>query len=400
MKISGTAGKRVSADPLTRLPASPLTSSNMSRLLTPKLLLRGFEIFVVASLAGFGITLLYGNDLPAFLAALGRLHWIWLLVGLGLASLDWIGGGLRLWVIARHVHPKPPLKGLILAGGMGAWAGYITPLNTGAGPMTMYTMRRYGVPLPVAVTSTFISFVATILFFAIAGPLAVVFGAGRSLGQHGNLLGLSLFDLFVGSLTIIAGIGFVMAVILIFPRFVRDLIHRGAIAIGRRSQRVARRLDQLQAGIDQAHQSIVAFKNPSGWLALFWATILSGPSHANKLLAGYVALRALGIHTNFVDILLVQTLVMFLLYFAPTPGASGVGEVLSAAVMSAYVPRELTPIYILLWRLTLNYFTLGFGFLVFSSWVRKGLQAVGVPALDEPSGAEPVATSSTTSALS
>jgi len=56
----------------------------------------------------------------------------------------------------------------------------------------------------------------------------------------------------------------------------------------------------------------------------------------------YVALRALGLHANFVDILLVQTLVMFLLYFAPTPGASGIGEVLSAAVMSSYVPRELT----------------------------------------------------------
>ena len=49
-----------------------------------------------------------------------------------------------------------------------------------------------------------------------------------------------------------------------------------------------------------------------------------------------------------------QTLVMFLLYFAPTPGASGIGEVLSAAVMSSYVPRELTPIYILIWRLTLT----------------------------------------------
>ena len=49
-----------------------------------------------------------------------------------------------------------------------------------------------------------------------------------------------------------------------------------------------------------------------------------------------------------------QTLVMFLLYFAPTPGASGIGEVLSAAVMSTYVPRELTPLYILIWRLTLT----------------------------------------------
>jgi uncharacterized protein (TIRG00374 family) len=361
----------------------------MPRLLTPKLLLRGFEIFVIASLAGFGATLLYGNDLPAFLAALGRLHWIWVLAGLGLASLDWIGGGLRLWVVARHVYPRPPLKALILAGGMGAWAAYITPLNSGAGPMTMYTMRRYGIPLPVAVTSTFMSFVATILFFAISGPLAVVFGAGRSLGQRGNVLGLSLFDLFLGSLTIIAGIGVLMAVVMFFPRLVRDLIHRAAEAIGRRSRRVAQRLEKLQEGINQAHESVVAFNSPRGWLALFWATILSGPSHANKLLAGYVALRALGIHANFVDILLVQTLVMFLLYFAPTPGASGVGEVLSAAVMSSYVPRELTPIYILIWRLTLSYFTIAFGFLVFSSWVRQGLKGVEETGLEQSGLAEP-----------
>jgi hypothetical protein len=361
----------------------------MPRLLTPKLLLRGFEFFVIASLAGFGATLLYGNDLPAFMAALGRLQWIWVLAGLGLASLDWIGGGLRLWVVARHVYPRPPLKAMILAGGMGAWAAYITPLNSGAGPMTMYTMRRYGIPLPVAVTSTFMSFVSTILFFAISGPLAVVFGAGRSLGQRGNVLGLSLFDLFLGSLTIIAGIGLLMAVVMFFPNLVRDLIHRAAEAIGRRSRRVAQRLEKLQAGINQAHESVVAFNSPRGWLALFWATILSGPSHANKLLAGYVALRALGIHANFVDILLVQTLVMFLLYFAPTPGASGVGEVLSAAVMSSYVPRELTPIYILIWRLTLSYFTIAFGFLVFSSWVRQGLKGVEETGLEQSGLAEP-----------
>jgi glycosyltransferase 2 family protein len=356
----------------------------MPRLLTPKLLLRGFEISVAASLVGFGITLLYGNDLPAFLNALGHLHWVWILVGLGLASMDWIGGGVRLWVVARHVFPKAPLKAMILAGGMGAWAGYITPLNSGAGPTTMYTMRRYGVPLPVAVTATFMSFVSTVLFFAIAGPLAVFFGAGRSLGQRGNVLGLSLFDLFLGSLAIIAGIGALMAFVLVFPRLARDLIHRAAEAIGRRSRRVAVRLELLRAGIDQAHESLVAFNSPRGWLAMLYATILSGPSHANKLLAGYVALRAVGIETNFVDILLVQTLVMFLLYFAPTPGASGIGEVLSAAVMSSYVPRELTPLYILVWRLTLTYFTIAAGFMVFHSWVRRGLKDGGEHPLAEP----------------
>ena len=102
-----------------------------------------------------------------------------------------------------------------------------------------------------------------------------------------------------------------------------------------------------------------AFNTPKGWLALLWAILLSAPSHANKLLAGYVAMRTLGIHANFVDILLLQTLITFLLYFAPTPGASGIAEVLSALIMAAYVPKELTPLYILIWRLILSYFTIG-----------------------------------------
>jgi uncharacterized protein (TIRG00374 family) len=312
-----------------------------------------------------------------------RLEWRWVAVGICLASMDWVGGGLRLWVLARHVVPHPSLKGCILAGGMGAWAAYITPFNSGAGPMTMYTMRRYGIPLPVAVTATLMSFIATIAFFGIAGPLAIAFGAGRSLGTKGHVLGLSLYDLFRGSLGVVAAIGLVLVTIVVFPRVIANVIHRVAAFAGRRSQRVADRLDRLTIGIEEAHGSVVAFNSPRGWAALGLAWLLSGPSHANKLLAGYVALRTLGIHVNFVDVLLVQTLVMFLLYFAPTPGASGIAELLSAAVMSVYVPRGLTPVYTLVWRFILAYCTIGLGFVVFSGWVRRGLKAVDGAALPE-----------------
>ncbi len=347
-----------------------------ARLLTPTLLVRGFEFFVLASLLGFAATFIYGNDLGASLRGLAGLEWEWLLAGVALASMDWFGGGLRLWVLARHVTPNPPLKGMVVAGGMGAWASYVTPLQSGAGPMLMYTMRRYGIPLPVGVTCTFLSFVATVAFFAIAGWIAIAAGAGRSLGQKGDVLGLSLYDLFLGTLWIIGGIGVVMALIFAFPRAASSLLHRIAEAIGRRSRRVADRLERLRTGIDEAHRSLTAFNTARGWLALVWATLLSGPSHANRLLAGYVALRALGIQANFVDILLVQTLVMFLLYFAPTPGASGIAEVLSAAVMSVYVPRGLVPIYTLVWRCIQSWLTIAVGFLFFSTWVRRGLRSI------------------------
>ena len=356
----------------------------MPRLFTPKVLLRGFEIFAIASLVGFALTLLYGNNLDAFLGGIGHLHWGWILLGLGLASMDWIGGGLRLWVVARQLMPNPPLKGMILAGGMSAWAAYITPMQSGSAPMMMYTMRRYGVPLPVAATAALMGFVGTVAFFAIAGPLAIFAGAGRSLGQRGNIFGLSLYDLFLGSLGVFAGLGVLLVLVMIFPRLVRDILHRIAENVGRGRPKFAARLEAIRAGLDEAHGHLVTLNTPRGWLAVFWATIISGPSHANKLLAGYVTLRALGIHANFVDVLLLQTLITFLLYFAPTPGASGIAELMSAAVMSVYVPKELTPLYTLIWRLILTWYTVAAGFFVFSYWVRKGLKAFGHAAEAEP----------------
>src|SRR6267154_233865 len=275
----------------------------MPLALTPRLLRRGLELFAVISFLGVVVVLVFfGQDLEGFLAALAHLRGGWLVVGLALASLDWFGGGTRLWVVARHVRPGVRLRDMVIAGGMSAWAAYLTPFQTGAGPTMMWTMRRAGVRLPEAMTSTFLTFVATVIFFAVAGPLAVIFGAGRSLARHGVVLGITLYDLFKTSLLIFVLIGLVMAFAMFFPRHLRDAVQWVATRLGRRSQRDTARIESLRDGIDRAHECMVAFRSPRGLLALAWAIVLSGPSHANKLLAGYAAMRALGLHAHFVDI--------------------------------------------------------------------------------------------------
>jgi len=345
----------------------------MALALTPRLLRRGLELFAAISLLGVVGLLLYGDNLPAFVSALLHLRWRWMALGLVLASMDWVAGGARLWVVARHVHPGVRLRDMIVASGMSAWGAYLTPFQSGAAPMMMWRMRRAGVRLPEAMTSTFMTFVATVAFFAIAGPLAIAFGAGRSLEQHGVALGITLYDLFRLSLTLFAVIGAVMLFAMFFPRWLRDAVHWVATHLERRSTSVAARIEHLRAGIDRAHACLVEFGSPKGLLALLWAILLSGPSHGNKLLAGYAALRALGIEAHFLDILLLQTLITFLLYFAPTPGGSGLAELLSAAVMSIYVPRPLVPSYILIWRFINSYITVIIGSLLFWHWLRRGL---------------------------
>jgi uncharacterized protein (TIRG00374 family) len=316
--------------------------------------------------------LLYGNNLERFLDAMVSVHFGWVLVGVALASMDWFGGGLRLYVIAKHTYRPQRLVGAILAGGLNTWASYLTPSQTGGGPLMIYTLKRYGTPLPEAMVASLMTFVATIIFFAVAGPLAVFFGAGRSLAHHGVLgSAIDLYDLFRLSLGGFVLIGLLIVLLIAFPNMARVLTHRLRRWFRWRGKTAwSHRLARLEDGVGQAHAALLRFASPRGWVAIVTGVVLSAAAHANKLLAGYVVLRMLGIRAPFVDVLLLQTLITFLLYFAPTPGGSGLAELLSAAVMSIYVPRALTPSYILLWRLTVCYLTVGFGSVVFWRWLK------------------------------
>src|SRR2546425_12714148 len=105
----------------------------MALALTPRLLRRGLELFALISLIGVVVVLVvYGDNLPAVVAPLLHLRWAWIVVGLGLASMDWIGGGLRLWVVSRHVHPGVRVRDMIVSGGMMAWGAHPAPVPNGA----------------------------------------------------------------------------------------------------------------------------------------------------------------------------------------------------------------------------------------------------------------------------
>src|SRR3989449_5383428 len=260
----------------------------MALALPPRLLRRGLELFALISLSGVALLVGYylifkGDRVDVFLAPLGDVHWRWVPVGLVLASMDWVGGGFRLWVCTRYVHPGVRLRDMILAGGFGAWGSYLTPFQSGSAPMSIWVMKRAGVPVPVALSSIFVTFIATIGFFAIAGPLAIWFGAGKSLAQHGPALGITLYDLFKTRLTIFGIIGLLMLTAVVFPGLVKHLIQRLARRRARRQPPGGEKIENLSGGVDRAHACMVAFGSPRGLLTLLLAIIISAPSHANKI---------------------------------------------------------------------------------------------------------------------
>jgi uncharacterized membrane protein YbhN (UPF0104 family) len=345
---------------------------------TPRLFRRGLEIFAAISLVGLAGLLLYGNNLERFVQAILGLQFWWLVLGVGIASLDWFGGGLRLFVVARHVYPQQSLGGASMAGGLNTWASYLTPSQTGGGPMMIYVLKRYGTPLPEATVARLKTFVATVIFFAIAGPTAVFLGAGRSLTEHG-VIGdaFDLFDLFKLSLGGFLAVGLGLVVLIAFPGIARRLAGVLRRVVARRGRaELADRIAAAEAGVDRAHRlrrlaCLGAARDlacgprlprtPTSW----WR--LRGPENAgDPRTSGRRPCRPRSRS-----------------FRPPTPGGSGLAELISA-VMSVYVPRELTPSYILLWRVLVCYLTVGFGSVVFWRWLKdaerrgEGLDAVTV----------------------
>jgi hypothetical protein len=60
----------------------------------------------------------------------------------------------------------------------------------------------------------------------------------------------------------------------------------------------------------------------------------------------------------------IQTVVMFVLYLAPTPGGSGIAELIIAALMSTLMAEFLLPVFTVLYRFFILYLPALLGFFV------------------------------------
>jgi uncharacterized protein (TIRG00374 family) len=77
--------------------------------------------------------------------------------------------------------------------------------------------------------------------------------------------------------------------------------------------------------------------------------------YLTKFTLAYFLMRGVGVAGGYINMLAIQTLIMLILYFAPTPGGSGIAELSIAALMSTLMPGYLLPIFTLLYRFFLLY---------------------------------------------
>lgn len=230
--------------------------------------------------------------------------------------------------------------------------GAVTPAHGGAGPAQIYMYMSNGISFIDAFAVSLINMGATLIFMPLAGLLAILLMSNEYAGG----IVLSLLRYGFGFFTL-----FLFAFILSFwkPFWVGSLIKRlSRFLAGIFTKRKEKLLVWGQNSFNniakyQESCSILLKKHPLLFpLALLITTIL----YVNKYVLQYVILLGLGVHADIVQVISIQILIQFMIYFAPSPGGSGFAELSISALFGKIVPPIVLPTFTLLQRSFLLFF--------------------------------------------
>jgi uncharacterized protein (TIRG00374 family) len=290
-------------------------------------------------------------------------HYIfWLLLFL---PIDTLAAGLRIWVICRVLQPGVSFWTCLKAEWANLGLAMLTPSQTGGGFGQIYVLNRGGLNMGTALSVSLITFFGSMVILLFVGIHSLLISKVEHLAVffQGALLVFSLvFGAVVvtvcwpGSLRLVAcGISMVMGKIC-------DRNRPQENTGPPQNTRIKRLLETLHSlsekltdlcYLHQANMRRFFRLNSSSFI---WVCLLSLVFILSRSIMAFFCLRFLGIQaSDLFQVIETQLSLIFLIYFAPTPGSSGLAEGASMLMMDGAMPIGFVPYYHLLWRFTTLY---------------------------------------------
>ena len=314
-----------------------------------------------------------GNRPPIW----NQLQWRYLFWLLLILPIDTFAAGLRIWVIGRALQPGVSLWTCLKAEWANLGLAMLTPSQTGGGFGQIYMLSRGGLELGTALTVSLISFLGSMVVLLFMGIYSLLIAKV----DH-------LVVFFQGALFIFFLIFALLIFVLCWPgslRFVISGICRGLQKICTRkyaqenislpqNSRIERLTNHLHnfskklIDLCHMHQANMRRLFSQNKISFLWVCLLSLVFILARSIMAFLCLRFLGIEASSLgDVLETQLNLIFLIYFAPTPGSSGLAEGASMLMMDSTIPTGLAAYYNLLWRSSTLYLPAIAG-LLFLAW--------------------------------
>ena len=315
----------------------------LSRSLNRENAVRGTILFILCTFAGLFLSFLWGGSQD--IEQVFRQMRVEMLLGACLFMfVDWFFGALRFHVFIRKVTPTIRFWDSLRANLATLCVSAITPFQTG-GVGHLYIYARAGVPLSGAITSGIICFLATLITLILCAggilwldPLFLPKGATW----------VSLFSF------LIFGLVFGAFLLLIFkPEIIFRFFHYLCNVVQRRFSRLAPALERATSRVEQLiaeHKTFTTMFLREHKLTCALSVPLTCGFLGARIVGSYIVVQALNGNATLWELCVIGLVLNFVVLFAPSPGASGVAEVVTVALMEPLISKELIPLFVLLTR--------------------------------------------------
>lgn len=301
-----------------------------------KMVKRGLFLGLIVLLVS-AVTIYFTIDLKA-LASLDHFK----LSSLILAALALIVGlffdGRRLQRLVKMVGYDLSLQAVLRVIFSNYFMALLTPGASGGAVAQVLILRSYGIPLMEATPIVLVRTIFSILFLIVMLPL-VVWQTDVTIPyiSQGMLLTLSFLAVF----------SLLLVLYLLQTKFARSLIYQ----LGKRLHKTSPKsllikLDRLNEGFG------LLYKHPRDSFLVF---IESGLSLLALYCIGPALMFAFTGDLPLVTLLGYMIVLNLILYFAPTPGGTGVAEGLFIVLFGAFVPTGTIGLIAVAWRLVAEY---------------------------------------------
>ena len=321
---------------------------------------KGLVIFLLLSFGVSALVLFTSVDSGTWQTILNADRRL-LLLALCFVFAAWICDASRFRALARSAGENIGFRfGMILT-----WLHYfgcaVTPMQGGGGPFQVYVLYKKNVPIGKGIAITLTRTLLTLLILGFVVPAAVVI--------EPQILGGRLFlkGIFSWVLLFILVFWFLVVLSIIRPALIKKwgrvitlwLKKFGLI----RPQTVLRVVRRVNLEVDNYNLNFKMFF--SCGLRCFLLSVGLSVLHLLFLFSVLPCLIAsVGLPVHFLQAVLTQAVFMFLLYFVPTPGASGVAEGGGAALFGLLVPWNMAGVMAIAWRFFTEYLAIAMGVVV------------------------------------
>jgi glycosyltransferase 2 family protein len=325
--------------------------------ITRKRIRRGLQVFTLLSLSSLVVIFVLTRS-HITTEALKNINPLMLLLALPLIGVDWLGGGYRIYIFSRVLHPSIRFKTCVKANLANYFMAAVTPSQTGGGPAQIYVLYAGGMRAVEATSASLMTFFSTTFFLIMAAAAMFVFKA--SVPLQGRMLH-HLFNVGVFFFLIVSVL---VVVALVFPGFYREAARWLFVALSHIRKkdyfRAGSWVNRVIHGIDMCHQQLIFFLKKQWHVLLFGIAIICA-LFFSKFVVAYLIAKSLGAQASLIEVMLLQTVIVLINYLFPSPGSSGAAELSSAALMAAVVSKAMISFYVVLWRLLTMYLAVAVG---------------------------------------